>query len=163
VAETPSGIPDRTWFKPSEVCEIAAIQPYVLRSWETEFPGLGTVQKGRAGRLYRKADVEQVLRIKRLMLEEGLTLAGVRRRIEGNPPAAQPDVPLESFIGDDARARLVSVREGLRSLLGHLSGGRAGDVRAAAHRDAHPAVAPEPIPHPEVVVAADPALGKPPR
>ena len=59
-------IPKRALFKPSEVCEIASVQPYVLRSWESEFPDLG-VTKGNGGpRVYRRADVERVLRDIRL-------------------------------------------------------------------------------------------------
>ena len=72
-------IPKRALFKSSEVCEIASVQPYVLRSWESEFPDLG-VSKGNGGpRVYRRADVERVLRIKQLVFSDGLTLAGVRR------------------------------------------------------------------------------------
>ena len=57
------------------------LQPYVLRSWEKEFPGIG-VQKSQDGpRLYRQADVDQVLRIKQLVFGEGLTLAGARKRL----------------------------------------------------------------------------------
>ena len=63
------------------------LQPYVLRSWEKEFPGIG-VQKSQDGpRLYRQADVDQVLRIKQLVFGEGLTLAGARKRLEDSGAA----------------------------------------------------------------------------
>jgi DNA-binding transcriptional MerR regulator len=123
------GIPDRAWFKASEVCEIAALQPYVLRSWEMEFPNLGVMRPEGATRVYRRVDVEQVLHIKRLVFEEGLTLAGVRRRIEGEPAAAVELSPDDLLIGDDVRARLTEVKQGLRSLLALLSG--AGQVPEA--------------------------------
>jgi DNA-binding transcriptional MerR regulator len=119
VAETPAGIPDRAFFKPSEVCEIAQVQPYVLRSWESEFPALGVARGPGSARVYRRADVEQVLRIKQLLFDEGLTLAGARRRIEGEPAAQMP--PLEESIGDEVRKRLTGVRRGLQSLLELLS------------------------------------------
>ena len=73
-------IPNRSLFRQPEVCEIASIQPYVLRSWEAEFPDLGVAKAEGGPRVYRRADVERVLRIKQLLYGEGLTLAGVRRR-----------------------------------------------------------------------------------
>ena len=72
-------IPNRKIFKAAEVCSIAKVQAYVLKSWETEFPGLGT-PKGNA-RVYRPEDVETVLEIKRLLYEEGLTLGAARRKL----------------------------------------------------------------------------------
>ena len=79
----------RELFKSPDVCEMAQLQPYVLRSWEAEFPGLGQPPAAGAGRVYRREDVELVLRIKQLVFVEGLTLAGARRRLEeeiGEPP-----------------------------------------------------------------------------
>ena len=73
-------IPDKPAFKAGEVCEIAQIQPYVLRSWESEFPDLGLSKTPGGPRVYRRVDVERVLRIRELVFTEGLTLAGVRRR-----------------------------------------------------------------------------------
>ena len=67
--------------KAADVCQIAQVQPYVLRTWEAEFPDLG--QQTAAGpRIYGRADVERVLRIRELVYVEGLTLAGARRRLE---------------------------------------------------------------------------------
>src|SRR5580765_6456100 len=79
---TPLEIPNRALFKASEVCDLIKLQPYVLRSWEVEFPGLGVSKAAGAPRVYRKSDVEQVARIKHLLLVEGLTLAGARRKLE---------------------------------------------------------------------------------
>ena len=58
------------------------MQPYVLRSWEAEFPALGIAKAAGGPRVYRRTDVEQVVRIRHLLLVEGLTLAGARRRLE---------------------------------------------------------------------------------
>jgi len=75
-------------YKAAEVCEMTQLQPYVLRSWEKEFPGIG-VQKSQDGpRLYRQADVDQVLRIKQLVFGEGLTLAGARKRLDSGAAGA---------------------------------------------------------------------------
>jgi DNA-binding transcriptional MerR regulator len=75
-------IPNRALFKAAEVCDLAKVQPYVLRSWEAEFPDLGVAKNAGTPRVYRRADVEQVFRIKHLLLVEGLTLAGARRRLD---------------------------------------------------------------------------------
>jgi DNA-binding transcriptional MerR regulator len=113
-------IPNRSLFRQPEVCEIASIQPYVLRSWEAEFPDLGVAKTQGGPRVYRRADVERVLRIKQLLYGEGLTLAGVRRKLtEEQPQAAATDPNLAGIaelLGDDARERIMSVKRGLREL-----------------------------------------------
>jgi DNA-binding transcriptional MerR regulator len=115
-------IPKRALFKAAEVCDLAKVQPYVLRSWEAEFPELG-VSKGDGGpRTYRRADVEQVLRIKHLLLVEGLTLAGARRRLEEETAPVAANAPsMDELIGQNARERLTEVKRGLRSILSLLS------------------------------------------
>jgi DNA-binding transcriptional MerR regulator len=118
-------IPNRTLFKSSEVCEIASVQPYVLRSWESEFPDLG-VTKGAGGpRIYRRADVEKVLRIKHLVFSDGLTLAGVRRRIEDEAPPLLEEAaaaPIKELLGRNAQERLAEVKKGLIGILEMLDG-----------------------------------------
>jgi DNA-binding transcriptional MerR regulator len=117
-------IPKRALFKASEVCEIASVQPYVLRSWESEFPNLG-VSKGNGGtRIYRRADVERVLRIKQLVFSDGLTLAGVRRRIDEEAPLVLEETdaePMQELRGRNARERLAAIKKGLRGILELLS------------------------------------------
>lgn len=118
-------IPKRALFKASEVCEIASVQPYVLRSWESEFPDLGVTKSAGSPRIYRRADVEKVLRIKHLVFTDGLTLAGVRRRIEGEAPPVLEEaaaVPIKELLGRNARERLAEVKKGLMSILEMLSG-----------------------------------------
>jgi len=112
-------------FRAVEVCELAQLQPYVLRSWEKEFPGIGVQKSPEVPRLYRQSDVEQVQKIKKLVFGEGLTLSGARRRLEESEPhvgAADKDVEevLEA-LASDARTRIASVRDGLRSILKLLS------------------------------------------
>jgi DNA-binding transcriptional MerR regulator len=137
-------IPNRPAFRSSEVCEIAQIPAYVLRSWEKEFPGLGVLPKPGAPRVYRRADVEQVLRIKHLLFNEGLTLAGARRKLEGEPKVEEeplPELPLEG----DARAKVARIKQELRSLLDILSGPRGQQTEAGTAGTV--------APHPEVRVA----------
>jgi DNA-binding transcriptional MerR regulator len=74
-------IPNKPFFKISEVCEIVGVEPYVLRFWETEFPNFAP-EKSKAGhRVYKKKDVENVLRIKELLYERGFTIAGARKQL----------------------------------------------------------------------------------
>ena len=115
-------IPNRSLFKGPEVCQIAGVQPYVLRTWEAEFPDLGVSRTGGGPRVYRRSDVERVLQIKALLFVEGLTLAGVRRRLGEQPRPADPDEPaLGELFGRDARERLQQVRQGLKDVLQILS------------------------------------------
>ena len=113
------------WFKAADVCEMAELQPYVLRSWEKEFPGIGVQKSAESPRLYRQSDLDQVLKIKQLVFGEGLTLSGARRRIEESQPqvgAADKDVAeVLDALASDARTRIASVRDGLRSILKLLS------------------------------------------
>ena len=117
-------IPNRALFKSSEVCEIASVQPYVLRSWESEFPDLGVSKSAGGPRIYRRVDVERVLRIKQLVFIDGLTLAGVRRRIEEEAPPTLGDAtaaPIRELLGRNAKERLADVKRGLISILEMLN------------------------------------------
>lgn len=75
-------IPDKLYFRIGEVARLAAIKPYVLRFWETEFPSLGPKKTGTGHRLYRRKDVELVLEIKRLLYEKRFTIEGARKFLE---------------------------------------------------------------------------------
>jgi DNA-binding transcriptional MerR regulator len=115
-------IPNRSLFRAPEVCQIVGVQSYVLRSWELEFPDLGVSRRDGSPRVYRRSDVERVLRIKHLVFVEGLTLAGARRRLGEEARPAEPDgPPLDELLGRDARERLQQVRDGLREVLQMLS------------------------------------------
>lgn len=76
-------IPEKIFFKIGEVCDIVDVQAHVLRYWETEFPMLSP-QKNRSGqRTYRRRDVEIALRIKDLLYEDLYTIAGAKKRLQG--------------------------------------------------------------------------------
>jgi DNA-binding transcriptional MerR regulator len=118
----PVVIPNRALFRQPEVCEIAKVQPYVLRSWEAEFPDLGVAKTEGGPRVYRRADVERVLRLKHLLYVEGLTLAGARRRLtEEQPDTAAALAEVAELLGADARERILQVKKGLRELSAMLS------------------------------------------
>jgi DNA-binding transcriptional MerR regulator len=75
-------IPDRLYFKIGDVAQICSLETYVLRFWETQFPQLKPNKSGTGQRLYRRREVELVLEIKRLVHDEGYTLAGARHALE---------------------------------------------------------------------------------
>ena len=83
-----SGI-SKSFYRIGEVSRLTDTKPFVLRYWETEFPMLQPVKSPKGHRLYRREDVDTVLRIKRLLYDEGFTIAGARRHLreEGDCPA----------------------------------------------------------------------------
>src|SRR4026207_981832 len=100
-------IPDKLFFKISEVCDIVGVEAYVLRFWETEFPNFAP-EKSKAGhRVYKRKDVENVLRIKELLYDRGFTIAGARKQLANSraPKPANRDHVLSR------------VRDGLRDIL----------------------------------------------
>src|SRR5437870_13724205 len=79
-----SVIPEKSLFRIGEVSRLTATKPFVLRYWETEFPMLQPVKSPKGHRLYRREDVDTVLHIKRLLYDEGFTIAGARRYLREN-------------------------------------------------------------------------------
>ena len=110
--------PKRELFKAAEVCEVVQVQPFVLRSWEAEFPHLGQAPAGGGPRLYRRSDIELALRIKQLVFAEGLTLSGARRRLEEERDReTAPTLRVEEVVGANIREKIRNVRSGLQSIL----------------------------------------------
>src|SRR5271157_6173223 len=72
---------EKDFYRIGEVSRLTALKTFVLRYWETEFPMLEPVKSSSGHRLYRQEDVEMVLRIKRLLYDEGFTIAGARRHL----------------------------------------------------------------------------------
>jgi DNA-binding transcriptional MerR regulator len=123
-------IPNKLFFKIGEVCEITDTQPYVLRYWESEFPTLAPAKNSSGQRIYRRKDIETVLRIKQLLYDEGFTIAGAKKRLEVEmgartpTPASQaassltpPPAPAPEGNHDPTSAALKAVREELRQIL----------------------------------------------
>jgi len=77
-------------FKLNEVCKLANVQPYMLRFWGTEFEQLEAAKSGTGQRLYSRDQVELILEIRRLLFDEGLTIAGARKRIGSSHGTARP-------------------------------------------------------------------------
>ena len=100
-------IPEKLFFRIGEVCEIAGVEAYVLRFWETEFPFLAP-QKSKSGhRVYRKKDVEMVLKIKELLYTRGFTIACARKQLSTR----------KRLQGPERERLLTQVRDGLQEIL----------------------------------------------
>ena len=83
-------IPDKLYFKIGEVSELLGVEAYVLRYWETEFPALSPKKSGTGHRLYRRKDVELLLRIKHLLYEKRFTIEGARQSLKAAARAPKP-------------------------------------------------------------------------
>jgi DNA-binding transcriptional MerR regulator len=103
-------IPSKQYFKIGEVSSLTELETYVLRYWETEFKSIRPVRMGSNQRLYRRKDVETILEIKKLLYEEGFTIAGAKKKIVQNHK-----VEKESLAAKEELA--VSLDEPLRDLL----------------------------------------------
>ena len=87
------GIPDKQYFKIGEVSALTKLEPYVLRYWETEFKMIRPVRFGSNQRMYRRKDVETILEIKKLLYDEGFTIAGARKKLLHNSKKEKKSLP----------------------------------------------------------------------
>jgi DNA-binding transcriptional MerR regulator len=112
-------IPDKLYFRIGEVANLCRLPAYVLRFWESEFPQLKPVKSSTGQRMYRKRDVESVLRIKQLLYEQGFTINGARQqlRAEIKSDKTQTAIPFPT----QSAPELQHIRQGLREILDLLS------------------------------------------
>jgi DNA-binding transcriptional MerR regulator len=117
-----SGLPDRPYFKIGEAARLCGVKPYVLRYWETEFKSLKPEKTRSRQRLYRRSDVELLLKIRHLLYDKRYTIEGARSRLRGEgqrgegedqgpvevPPPAAPTI---------SREALQKIKQGLSDLI----------------------------------------------
>jgi DNA-binding transcriptional MerR regulator len=111
-------IPDKLYFKIGEVSELLGVEPYVLRYWETEFSVLSPKKSGTGHRLYRRKDVELLLRIKHLLYEKRFTIQGARQTLHGEaraPKAPRAPKPVQAELF--AEGPLPEIRRELAEIL----------------------------------------------
>jgi DNA-binding transcriptional MerR regulator len=72
---------DRLYYRIGEVSRITGLKPHVLRYWESEFKVIKPHKGGSLQRLYRRKDLDLILKIKKLLYEEGFTIAGAKKKI----------------------------------------------------------------------------------
>ncbi|HTC65261.1 MAG TPA: MerR family transcriptional regulator [Candidatus Saccharimonadales bacterium] len=99
--ELEPGIPGKNLFRIGEVSRVTATKPFVLRYWETEFPMLQPVKSPKGHRLYRQEDIDTVFTIKRLLYNEGFTIAGARRHLRDQALGAGGTVITNAGAGAD--------------------------------------------------------------
>ena len=86
---------DQEFFKLNEVCKLANVQPYMLRFWGTEFEQLETTTTETGQRLYTRPQMMLILEIRRLLFDEGLTIAGARREVESLVESGELNIEAE--------------------------------------------------------------------
>jgi DNA-binding transcriptional MerR regulator len=117
-------IPSKLFFKIGEVCELTDTQPYVLRYWESEFPALAPAKNNSGQRIYRRRDIETILRIKTLLYEEGFTIAGAKKKLElemkeqmkAGTTTPPPEV-VAAAGSDGLKDEILSIRAELKGIL----------------------------------------------
>lgn len=112
-------IPDKLYFRIGEVANLCRLPAYVLRFWESEFPQLKPVKSSTGQRMYRKRDVESVVRIKKLLYEDGFTIAGARAHLreETRPERNQSALPFPANVAPN----VAHLRNELQQILHILS------------------------------------------
>jgi len=110
-----AGVPDKPFFKIGEAARLCAVKPYVLRYWETEFKSLRPQKTRSKQRLYRRKDVELLLKIRQLLYAQRFTIEGARARLremghDEGPPAAAPPPEVD-------RDALRRIKQGLLDLI----------------------------------------------
>jgi DNA-binding transcriptional MerR regulator len=126
-ADTPPANPEDRVFRIGEVCRLTGTKAFVLRYWETEFPMLAPHKSPKGHRLYRREDIDMVFEIKRLLYEQGFTIAGARRSLETSgregPGEGAAEAPILPSGSTATRKLLVDIEQELRAILTLLESG----------------------------------------
>jgi DNA-binding transcriptional MerR regulator len=118
--------PNKLYYRIGEVCEIVGVEAHVLRYWETEFPRLAPPKNKSGQRTYRPKDIELLLRIRKLLYEDGFTIAGARKQLAGGlpengsaPPSPAPSRPASRLPkpSEAPAQRLRQLRKELENIL----------------------------------------------
>ncbi|HEX7960737.1 MAG TPA: MerR family transcriptional regulator [Terriglobales bacterium] len=114
-------IPGKLYFRIGEVSELCKLPAYVLRFWESEFPQLRPGKSSTGQRLYRRKDVENVVKIRRLLYEEGYTISGARQILKSESKTGRPQPSLPFNLSPHSGENLRDIRNELQAVLGMLS------------------------------------------
>jgi len=118
-AQAAQELPEKSLFRIGEVSRLTATKSFVLRYWESEFPTLQPVKSPSGHRLYRREDIETVFEIKRLLYEEGFTIAGARKHLAGQngSPSPSAETPREVARAVEAPAKHLPASRAHRKFL----------------------------------------------
>ncbi len=110
-----NSIPDKLYFKIGEVAKMADVPTHVLRYWESEFPAIKPKRANSKQRLYRRQDVELVLKIKVLLHEQGFTIAGAKKRIDSGQDVTF-SAPGNKNVSSSVSNKLQTIKQELKKL-----------------------------------------------
>src|ERR1035438_800380 len=109
-------IPDKLFFRIGEVSQLVGVEPYVLRYWESEFPGLSPRKSNTGQRMFRRKDVEMLLHIKQLLYDKKFTIEGARKALKSEKTISpKPARQVELFA--DPADPLPGIRKELAAIL----------------------------------------------
>jgi DNA-binding transcriptional MerR regulator len=117
IDETPS-IPDKLFFRIGEVSQLVGVEPYVLRYWESEFPGLSPKKSNTGQRMFRRKDVELLLNIKQLLYDRKFTIEGARKALKSE--RAEAAVRQEAPVRQEELFPIVDPLPGIRQELANI-------------------------------------------
>src|ERR1700689_365935 len=112
-------IPDKLFFRIGEVSQLVGVEPYVLRYWESEFPGLSPKKSNTGQRMFRRKDVEMLLNIKQLLYDKKFTIEGARKALKSEKAAPELTTRQEELFSP--ANPLPSIRQELAAILKLLS------------------------------------------
>ena len=110
---------ERLYYRIGEVSRITGLKPHVLRYWETEFRVIKPYKAGSLQRLYRKKDLDIILKIKKLLYEEGFTIVGAKKKIRDMEREEHQKLKLKRVEGkplERERELLSLIREELKGI-----------------------------------------------
>jgi DNA-binding transcriptional MerR regulator len=117
IDETPS-VPDKLFFRIGEVSQLVGVEPYVLRYWESEFPGLSPKKSNTGQRMFRRKDVELLLNIKQLLYDRKFTIEGARKALKSE--RAEAAVRQEAPVRQEELFPIVDPLPGIRQELANI-------------------------------------------
>lgn len=112
-----ASLPDKLYFKIGEVSTLTGIEPYILRYWESEFKLIKPYRTKTNQRLYRKKDVEAIIKIKKMLYEQKFTIAGAKKRLKESPEQPPQSQPALGLINPEYVDALKSTRKELNDLV----------------------------------------------
>ena len=117
-------IPEKLFFRIGEVAKLCSLPAYVLRFWETEFPQLKPSKSNTGQRLYRRKDVENVVRVKKLLYEEGYTINGARQFLKAQAKRDRSQTALPFAQASSNASDMLPIKQGLQEVLAILAARR---------------------------------------
>ena len=113
----PDDILKKEYYSMGEVCDLTSLKPHVLRYWETQFDMLHPVKNRAGNRVFRAADIEQVLLVKHLLYEQKYTIEGARQKLIEMRAAGQLEQGRQEAAGPELLATMRAELEALLQVL----------------------------------------------